>query len=465
MLKIAIVGTHCSGKSTLIQGLSSNFKKIESPTRKAKEAGFPINFQGNSYDLTQKFCANYDLNKLMEVENETDLVIFDRCILDTYIYTKYLWKRGLVSKRCYEEIQKSWESNINSYDLFFLPNHNEIPFQNDGVRVFDKEFQEEIDKEFRQILFAKPFEDFKVKKSWEVKGALEERVKFVEEKINEALIEKKISKSLGSTATYAVYDTFHNPNYLNRLERAELRGKWGLEEKMVNNGVDIWTCYEVSFLNLKGRPVTGILSFYVPANSKYIIESKSLKLYLNSFDMCKLSGVGTFLEIISKNLSELLECKLGMIEFYEEDEAKGKEINLDSFINLDKRKYQDLELNDYKSEEKHLKLIPHGMGDGSFSAFYKTASMRSRCRFTKQKDTGIACFEIKTKGGFEVCPKSLIKYVVSFREVEEFHEGCAEKMVKDFCEQLDKKNFCELMVIINYNRRGGISICPVRYYK
>jgi len=161
---ISISGTHCSGKTTLLKELETSYSVnrkdedfkvlfVDSVTRSLKKKGYPINNEESSnYDGTQIACLKQDLRNIQTAFLLDGTYIFDRSLLDTFVYTTYLFRQKKVSTEAYEEIKSRWEGNKNSFDVIFLLNHTEIPFDNDGVRSPNLLFREEIALIFKEIL-------------------------------------------------------------------------------------------------------------------------------------------------------------------------------------------------------------------------------------------------------------------------------------------------------------------------
>ncbi len=123
---------------------------------------------------------------------------------------------------------------------------------------------------------------------------------------------------------------------------------------------------------------------------------------------------------------------------------------------IGRKELEATQITDYSSKEKYNIIVEEGSGPGTF--MYFTNVLRSRCRHTKQKDTGAAYFIIETKRGI-VNKLELLKLVISLREVNEFHEFCAEKL---FTEIMANPNVENCSVMLLYARRGSLDICPVR---
>jgi 7-cyano-7-deazaguanine reductase len=269
------------------------------------------------------------------------------------------------------------------------------------------------------------------------------------------------SKTLGSSASYAVYTEQFDPSLLNPMPRHLARDGWGIKDDMFV-GFDTWHCHEATFLLNNGVPVAGTVKFVYPADSEFMVESKSAKLYMNSFDMCKM---GDTVEDAIKNYENQITTDL--------TSAIGKEVTVKFFKSgsvglFPLNDYTDLydivnktsnvEITDYSAKENHLKFISRPDGGTLCDNKYFTNALRSRCRHTKQKDTGAAYINIITKGT-SVDPISLFKQIVSLREVNEFHEFCAEKLLTSIMEH---EEVVDCVVTLLYSRRGSLDINPSR---
>lgn len=281
------------------------------------------------------------------------------------------------------------------------------------------------------------------------------------------------SKSLGSSASYAVYTDRHDSSLLNPMPRELARGGWKISgDEFV--GYDTWHCHEATFLLNNGAPIAGTLKYVYPSNSEYMVESKSAKLYLNTFDMCKMGqSVNTAIQNYELQVKEDLEKVLKTnveVKFFKsgDDETGifpfGGYIDLQAFLGSD---ISNLEITDYLAAENHLtfeKVNYDGFGYSvkNNKSLYKnkffTNALRSRCRHTKQKDTGAAYILINTLDSV-IVPASLFKQIVSLREVNEFHEFCAEKLYTEIMKCPEVESCC---VSLLYSRRGSLDINPCR---
>ena len=225
-------------------------------------------------------------------------------------------------------------------------------------------------------------------------------------------------------------------------------------------GVDAWHAYELGFLTERGLPVAGILKIVYSCDSEFLVESKSLKLYLNSFNMGRYGnnkdeGVALVLETIKKDLQELLKTNIDLFfhDSYANDKFDFSEYGLLEDIPV----VQDIEFNSFK-EDQALLLPKSELANQEIKV--STNLLRSNCKITHQPDWGSAYIHIKCKDGIDQL--SLLKYLVSIRDENHFHEEICEMLYQRL---LDKFSPEILMVSCLYTRRGGIDICPIRANK
>jgi len=275
------------------------------------------------------------------------------------------------------------------------------------------------------------------------------------------------SKTLGSSASYAVYTEQFDPTLLNPMPRELARADHGITGNEFV-GFDTWHCHEATFLLNNGYPVAGTLKYTYPAESKFMVESKSAKLYLNSFDMCKMGNslkeaIVGYEAQVKKDLEAALQTTVDVCFFPSGSELNGYNAFDDEYKDLYWELYDKadtISITDYSSQEDHLKFVKlHPEDNEPVTSRYFTNALRSRCRHTKQKDTGAAYILIKSKDGMAVDPESLFKQVVSLREVNEFHEFCAEKL---FTTIMKHPEVTDCVVTLLYSRRGSLDINPSR---
>ena len=278
------------------------------------------------------------------------------------------------------------------------------------------------------------------------------------------------SKHLGQTVS--AYSDLYDKSLLVKVPRYLNRDAYGIDgKKLPFVGYDIWNCYEVSAITEKGRPVTGVLKISCPADSEYHVESKSIKLYLNSLNMNQFGEhkdecISIIEEVVATDLSELLEtnvtCKLHTYETVYLGDKYGDETwigfpdytNIESIVDFD-----NVEFTSFKSDETQLEGYSNPENE-SITCKLHTDMLRSNCRVTNQPDWGDVY--IYMTGKEIVTPESLGKYIVSHRKVSHFHEEICEMIYKHL---LDRFNPEELIVTCLYTRRGGLDINPIRANK
>ena len=281
-------------------------------------------------------------------------------------------------------------------------------------------------------------------------------------------IEKIASKVLGKTSdgkTMMRYETPDqiDPSLLVGIPRHLNRTQYEIDDKdLPFVGIDTWNSYEFSCLLDNGFPVSGWLRWSYPSDSANIVESKSAKLYLNSFNMAKMGATISDAaynveETVWSDLSEVLGCKevedLAVTLHLDEtrgyaDPMQGSWIKLEDYVDV-----ESIEFNHYNESPDILDVV---VSDNRPKRF-KSHSLRSNCRVTNQPDWGD--IYIHTKGIREVTPESLMQYIVSMRKENHFHEEICECVYKRLDELLEPE---ELIVACLYTRRGGIDINPIR---
>jgi 7-cyano-7-deazaguanine reductase len=225
-------------------------------------------------------------------------------------------------------------------------------------------------------------------------------------------------------------------------------------------GYDVWNCYEFSTLLTSGYPLSGILKIVYPSHSHSIVESKSLKLYLNSFNMVKIatglhSASYLIVSTISEHLSSLLGCKVD-VHFHRQNSKNVTTTALPhSFWHVDDFvTFSEINFNSYHEDPSLLQL---DSANPTVDTRYHTSSLRSNCRVTNQPDWGDVY--VTFKGEKTITPDSFLQYIVSMRKENHFHEEICECIYKRLWDILKPD---ELMVACLYTRRGGIDINPVR---
>ena len=257
------------------------------------------------------------------------------------------------------------------------------------------------------------------------------------------MIENPLGKKINFISNYDASLLFAIPRGINRA-------KIGIDEPFFG-GFDVWNCYEFSYLNEKGKPITKVLKIVCPADSENIVESKSLKLYLTSFSMTTFEHQDDVLEVIKNDLSKILNTRYIKLFFDTKDKFKYTTIPHNKLIDK-----LDVDIKEYNLNPSILQVTENKKGKTieKYSTLLKT-----NCPITNQPDYGVVY--IKYKSDFMITDESLLKYIVSFRQYSDYHESCCEKIFFDIF-NLIKPEF--LVVKCFYTRRGGIDINPQRFF-
>jgi 7-cyano-7-deazaguanine reductase len=245
------------------------------------------------------------------------------------------------------------------------------------------------------------------------------------------------------------------PRYLNRTQY-DLSG----DEFY---GFDTWHAYEVSFLLDNGYPISAIAKIVYGSESECIVESKSLKLYLNSYNLAKFgdhvpSAISDVRNQISAHLTEALGTEVEVYLHRADDDRQSHAQAVDKymFTCLDQEVDGASITFDQYNEDPNILKTNEDVWDEEMYVW--TPSLRSNCRVTNQPDWGDVF--IYLKGDNQPTLDSLLQYIVSMRKENHFHEEICECIYKRL---LDKFKPSELFVCCLYTRRGGIDINPCRY--
>lgn len=243
------------------------------------------------------------------------------------------------------------------------------------------------------------------------------------------------------------YPTAYDPSLLFAIDRAPNRQSLGVLPDWT--GADIWNAYEVSWLNPKGKPIVATARFTVPHDSPALVESKSFKLYLNSFNDERFADESQVLERMRKDISALCGAPV-QVEINTLDRPPSEAIEALQGINIDEL---DVEIDTYTPAPNLLKCVP---GGPEVEETLVSDLLKSNCPVTSQPDW--ASVQIRYKGP-QIDRAALLKYIVSLRRHDEFHEHCVEKM---FCDIQQACRPASLLVYARYTRRGGLDINPWR---
>jgi 7-cyano-7-deazaguanine reductase len=265
---------------------------------------------------------------------------------------------------------------------------------------------------------------------------------------------------LGKTAaTPEKYDV----SLLFRIPRIENRIRYGIDgAHLPFVGFDVWNCYEVSFLTDNGLPVSKVMKLIYPSDSKFLVESKSLKLYLNSFNMDRFGKTiadaeSKVAEMIYTDLCSLLEVDVKVALFNAQSKVETafpelRQADLSSMVPI--LKQESMEFSRFVESPELLR----GMKTEIIHEYaFRSDLLRSNCRVTNQPDWGDLFLKLTTK--HEIDLSSIMEYLVSFRKENHFHEEVVEMIYKRFWDVFEPE---ALMVAAMYTRRGGIDINPIR---
>lgn len=233
----------------------------------------------------------------------------------------------------------------------------------------------------------------------------------------------------------------YDRSLLERIERAPRRQGY-----MQMYGYDVWTVYEFSYLTASGSPVYKILRIITDCNNPYIFESKSLKLYLNSFNN---SCVYEPIVQIQKDLETVAGGRVTVVEVqqFESEQALYGRSNKLTFTACQ---------SEYNSNILKTVSFPYHSSQNVY-----TDLLRTRCEITGAPDFA-RCLINVINDNKKVDEESLLNYIVSYRNKQEFHEPTCERIFQDLYKALTP---VQLMVICQYTRRGGIDINPIRSLK
>jgi len=249
----------------------------------------------------------------------------------------------------------------------------------------------------------------------------------------------------------SAYKTEYDPTLLFPIPRQPKRTEIGLAEgrALPFFGVDIWNAYEVSWLNLKGKPQVALATFIIPADTPNIVESKSFKLYLNSFNQSKIASAEALQQLLHHDLSEATGGTVQVRLVTEADLGTQKMGELDGLL-LDRL---DIETDIYEPDPA---LLSADQDETPVEESLVSHLLKSNCLVTGQPDWGSV--QIRYVGA-PIDQEGLLKYLISFRNHNEFHEQCVERIFTDVMRMCKP---VKLAVYARYTRRGGLDINPFR---
>ena len=248
------------------------------------------------------------------------------------------------------------------------------------------------------------------------------------------------------------YPDQYDPSLLFPIPRSENRSKLGFKEGQALPfvGIDIWNAFELSWLNQKGKPQIALAEFQIPADSPYMIESKSFKLYLNSLNNERFEDESVLKERLITDLSKASGSKITTrVNPIESISKKGMQEMRG--ILMDRL---DIEIDPSMPADPSLLSVNESFGP--IEQCLVSHLLKSNCPVTGQPDW--ASLQIRYQGR-PILEEGLLRYLIGFRQLNEFHEHCVETIFTDIKRQCKPE---KLSVYARYTRRGGLDINPFR---
>lgn len=266
------------------------------------------------------------------------------------------------------------------------------------------------------------------------------------------------------------YPTEYSPETLYPIERSMGRDVIGWQDDKLAVGVDWWHAFELSWLNAQGVSQVAIARFGIPASSPFIVESKSLKLYLNSINFTEFASWDEVQALIAKDLSSCVQAEVTVEIFSLNDDLDDKATGLliaqpegvcidEALANSSEKvtltEHPDASLLESKADDNNL--ASNNTAEVAQPYTFYSNLLRSNCPVTNQPDWGTLAVSITSDKAFDEA--SMLRYILSFRQHNGFHEQCVEQIFADLIKHYEPS---ELMVRAWYTRRGGIDINPCR---
>jgi 7-cyano-7-deazaguanine reductase len=257
----------------------------------------------------------------------------------------------------------------------------------------------------------------------------------------------------------SAYIDQYDASLLFPIARSDKRSEIGISDTLPFMGADLWTAFELSWLNSKGRPQVAIAHVTVPCESPCIVESKSVKLYFNSFNNTRFAGSNHGAD----EVREAIALDIGAAVF---NAPRGQRrvgvrmINVDAFSNEHVQELDGVLLDRLDVECTHYtpapQLLHAATHEQPVTETLVSHLLKSNCLVTGQPDWGSVQINYS---GPQIDQGSLLQYIVSFRNHNEFHEQCVERIYTDVMQRCKP---IKLSVFARYTRRGGVDINPFR---
>ncbi|QRM19171.1 NADPH-dependent 7-cyano-7-deazaguanine reductase QueF [Dechloromonas sp. TW-R-39-2] len=264
--------------------------------------------------------------------------------------------------------------------------------------------------------------------------------------MNEIRIDPSQNSPLGKTTAYQAEYT---PELLFPIPRQIKRDELGIAPgPLPFVGEDLWNAYELSWLNPKGKPVVALATFRVPADSPHLIESKSFKLYLNSLNQTRFDSTETLAATLVKDLSTAAGAAIS-VKIEELGSRPQVEVGYPQGELLDTL---DIACDSYQPMPEALATVDGPIVEETLYSHL----LKSNCLVTGQPDWAMVVIRYRGK---PIDRAGLLRYIISFRGHNEFHEQCVERIYTDLQRQCAPQS---LAVYARYTRRGGLDINPFR---
>jgi 7-cyano-7-deazaguanine reductase len=253
-----------------------------------------------------------------------------------------------------------------------------------------------------------------------------------------------------------VYKSQYDPGLLFPIPRSTGREQLGIANEPPFKGADLWTAWEVSWLNSNGLPQVAVAEIVVPVTSACIIESKSLKLYLNSFNQTHFADWDSVAKRMTQDLTAATQCpvNLSLMSLAQAQHYfRATQLVGPPAIELDQL---PIVIDDYHPNPELLVTDRERAAAGRVEETLVSHLLKSNCPVTGQPDWASLWIQYQ---GAPIDHKGLLKYIVSFRDHQDFHEQCVERCFTDIHQYCQPE---QLTVYARYTRRGGLDINPFR---
>jgi len=249
------------------------------------------------------------------------------------------------------------------------------------------------------------------------------------------------------------YPLVYSPDLLVGIPRAQGRDSLDLASRLPFDGIDVWNAYELSWLNPRGKPVVAVAQLRIPASSPSIVESKSLKLYLNSFNGARHESAAAVRDLIEEDLAHTVGVQV---------QVELAPVSLGANVEAPSIGAPEGECIDDEDTAIDTYRVDPGLLEGCTTSGTEVTEtlhshlLKSNCPITGQPDWATLLIRYR---GAPIDRAALLRYIVSYRSHDDFHEHCVERIF------VDLKRHCRpaaLTVFARYTRRGGVDINPFR---